>query len=116
MKRWSRALVAIAAGSLLFGGSALAADKKTERLWKSKCSACHGMDGKGETEKGKKMKVADMTTAEFQKGTDEDFKKQINEGVKKEKDGVKKEMDPYKDELKAGELDALIGYIRGLKQ
>ena len=26
---------------------AFAADKKIERLWKSKCSSCHGMDGKG---------------------------------------------------------------------
>ena len=93
---------------------AAAADKKTERLWKAKCSGCHGMDGKAQTEKGQKMKMADMTSPEFQKGKDDDWKKAIAEGTKAEKDGVKKEMDPFKDELKAPEIDALIGYVRSL--
>ena len=115
MSRWSSAVAGIAIGTMLAGGSAFAADKKIERLWKSKCSACHGIDGKGKTEKGEKMKILDMTTAEFQKGTDEDFKKQINDGVKKEKDGVKKEMDPFKDEVKPAEVDGLVAFIRELK-
>lgn len=115
MTGWTKAAAAVAAGMLLFGGQALAADKKIERLWKSKCSGCHGMDGKGQTEKGQKMKVGDMTTAEFQKGTDADWKKVINDGMKSEKDGVKKEMDPYKEELKGPEIDALIAFMREFK-
>ncbi len=95
---------------LLFATSAFAADKKIERLWKSKCSSCHGMDGRAQTEKGKKMKTADMTTAEYQKKTDADWEKAIKEGVKAEKDGVKQEMDGY--ELKPEELKGLIGMIR----
>lgn len=114
MNRWSKAAMAIAVGAMFASGSALAADKKVERLWKSKCSSCHGMDGKGQTEKGKKMQIGDMTSAEFQKKTDDDFKKQIMEGLKTEKDGVKKEMDPYKDELKPDEITGLMAYIREL--
>jgi len=92
-------------------------DKKTERLWKSKCASCHGEDGKADTEKGKQMKVGDLTSAEFQKKrTDEEMKKVINEGFKVEKDGVKKEMDPYKEELKPDQVDALVAFIRGLKK
>jgi cytochrome c6 len=91
-------------------------DKKTERLWKSKCASCHGEDGKGDTEKGKQMKTGDLTTAEAQKKTDEELRKVINEGFKEEKGGVKKEMDPYKEELKPEQVDALIAFIRGLKK
>jgi len=99
-------------------GSALAADapdQKTGRLWKSKCAACHGADGKGDTDQGKKMKVGNMATAAYQKSwTDDQLKKAILEGVKTEKDGVKKEMDPYKGELTPEQVDALVKYIRAL--
>jgi cytochrome c553 len=106
-----------AATLVLVSSSASAADKKVERLWKSKCASCHGRDGKADTEKGKKMKIPDMTTAEFQKkATDEDMKKQITEGLKTEKDGVKKEMDGFKDEISGELLDAVIAHIRSLKQ
>ena len=98
-------------------GSALAAapDQKTVRLWKSKCAACHGADGKGDTDQGKKMKVSNMATAAYQKSkTDDQLKKAILEGVKQEKDGVKQEMDPYKGELTPEQVDALVKYIRAL--
>lgn len=101
------AMLAVVSGCLL-ATSAFGADKKIERVWKSKCSACHGMDGKGQTEKGKKMQVLDLAAS---KATDEDFKKQILEGVKKEEKGVKKEMDGFKAELKPEEVDGLIAYI-----
>ena len=99
-------------------GSALPADapdKKTERLWKSKCAACHGADGKGDTDQGKKMKIANMATAAYQKSfTDDQLKNAILNGVKTEKDGVKKEMDPYKDELTPEQVNALVQFIRAL--
>lgn len=109
-------IVFLAAALTLVSSSAFAADKKVERLWKAKCASCHGRDGKADTEKGKKMKIPDMTTAEFQKTTDEDMKKQITEGVKTEKDGVKKEMDAFKDEVNGELLDAVIAHIRSMKQ
>ncbi|HYV47885.1 MAG TPA: c-type cytochrome [Myxococcaceae bacterium] len=113
--------VTIALGASLFlaGAPAQAGppDKKIERLWKSKCASCHGEDGKADTEKGKQMKIGDLTSADFQKKrTDEEMKKVINEGFKEEKGGVKKEMDPYKDELKPEQVDALVAYIRGFKK
>lgn len=103
--------LAVAIG-LVFATSSYAADKKIERLWKAKCASCHGADGKAQTEKGKKMQVGDMTTADFQKKSDADLTKVINEGFKEEKNGVKKEMDPYKDELKEGELEGLLALMR----
>ncbi|MBI3183946.1 MAG: cytochrome c [Myxococcales bacterium] len=114
---WLSALALAFAGVLFAGGAAHAQpkDKKLDRLWKAKCSSCHGMDGKGDTEKGKKMAIEDMTSPEFQKKyTDEQMKKAILEGVKEVRDGVKKEMDPLKDELKPDQVDALVGYVRSL--
>lgn len=102
--------------SVAVGSQAQAADKKIERLFGSKCSACHGKDGKGQTEKGKKMNIRDMASAEFQKGTDEEFKKAILEGIKKEVGGVKQEMDAYKEEIKGPEIDALVAYMREFKK
>lgn len=100
-----------------FAFSSFAADKKIERLWKSKCASCHGADGKAETEKGKKMKILDMSAADWQaKATDDGIKKAIVEGVKTEKDGVKKEMDGFKEEIKDDQLTGMVAFVRELKK
>src|SRR5882672_10554122 len=70
-------------------------DKKAERNWKGKCASCHGADGKGQTDQGKKMKVDDMTAASWQKG-----------------DAV---MEGYKDKLDGAQIDGLVAYVRTLK-
>jgi mono/diheme cytochrome c family protein len=93
------------------------ADPATERLWKAKCGSCHGADGKGQTDQGKKMAVADMTTAAWQSGiTDDKIKAAISDGVKREKGGVKQEMDGYKAKLQPPQIDALTAHIRSLKK
>ena len=90
-------------------------DKKIERVWKSKCGSCHGTDGKAATEKGKKMLVDDMTVAGWQTGrTNDEIKKVIAEGTKREKNGVKQEMDPFKEELSPEQLDGLVQFVRWL--
>ncbi len=112
----------LAAGLLTLGlcvsvASAGEPDKKTVRTWKAKCASCHGNEGKGDTEKGKKMGIRDYTTAAFQSElTDAKMKEGIEKGVKREKDGKKQEMDPFKDKLKAEEIDALVAYIRAMKK
>jgi mono/diheme cytochrome c family protein len=118
MRTYSR-LFAGATLALGLGLASLAhaeADKKIERVWKAKCASCHGADGKGATDQGKKMKIADFTTADWQKITDDKIKAAINDGAKSEKDGVKKEMDPFKDELKPEQIDGLVVFMRGLKK
>jgi len=91
-------------------------DKKTERTWKAKCASCHGADGKGQTDQGKKMGIADYTDAAWQKAHSEaDVKKAITDGVTREKDGKKQEMEPYKDKLDAAQIDQLVALVRSLK-
>jgi mono/diheme cytochrome c family protein len=87
-----------------------------DRLWRAKCASCHGADGKGQTEQGKKMAVHDLSTAEWQKIADDKIKTAINDGLKTERDGVKQEMEAYKTKLRADQIDGLVTYIRALKK
>ena len=53
--------------------SPLASADATDRVFKAKCASCHGEDGKGHTKEGEKMKIGDMTSADWQKKvSDED--------------------------------------------
>jgi cytochrome c len=106
-------LCALSVGDL--SQPAAATDKKTERLWKAKCSSCHGLDGKGATTQGKKMAVQDLTTAEWQKRfTDAQMIDVTNKGLKRDKNGVKQEMDAYSALLKPGDAEALVAFMRSL--
>src|SRR3954447_15418428 len=87
-------------------------DKKAERNFKGKCASCHGADGKGQTDQGKKMQVEDMSSAAWQKKPDAQIKKAIEDGAKKG-DAV---MEGYKDKLDAASIDALVAYVRTLKK
>jgi mono/diheme cytochrome c family protein len=87
-----------------------------ERVWRGKCGSCHGADGKAQTEQGKKMAIADMSTAAWQgKLTDEQIKSAINDGLKRDKSGAKQEMEGYKAKLRPDQIDGLVVYVRALK-
>jgi mono/diheme cytochrome c family protein len=87
-------------------------DKKAERNWKAKCASCHGPDGKGQTDQGKKMGLTDLSTADWQKSkTDAQIKSVIENGTKK----GDAEMEAYKDKLDAASIDGLVAYIRTFK-
>lgn len=110
-------LFLLAAGTLLLAMPARAeVDKKIERTWKAKCTSCHGADGKGQTDTGKKMGVKDYTTAEWQKSrTDAQLKEAILGGINREEGGKKQEMDGYQGKLD-DQVDGLIALVRGLKK
>ena len=87
-----------------------------DRLWRAKCASCHGPDGKGQTEQGKKMAVGDMSSAEWQAITDDKIKASISDGLKRDKNGVKQEMEAYKSKLRPDQIDGLVAYVRALKK
>jgi len=108
-------MIGLAAAALPFAARA-EVDKKTERLWKAKCATCHGVDGKAQTDQGTKMGMTDITTAAWQKSlTDDQIKKAIGTGLKREKGGKAQEMDPFADKLEVAQIETLAGYIRTLK-
>ncbi|MFL5292774.1 MAG: c-type cytochrome [Myxococcales bacterium] len=99
------AFIAAMAVTLLARGEV---DKKTEKVWKAKCAACHGPDGRAQTDQGKKYGVKDYGTEEFQKAhSDAALKKTILEG-----EGAN--MPAYKD--LGDQADQLVQLIRGFKK
>ena len=107
-----RSLKLLLLGLICAASARAEVDKKAERNWKGKCASCHGADGKGQTDQGKKMKVDDMTAASWQKGkTEAQIKKAIEDGAKKG-DAV---MEGYKDKLDGAQIDGLVAYVRTLK-
>ena len=77
-------------------------------IYKSKCATCHGPDGAGQTTMGKNLKLRDLRSAAVQKLTDAELTKIISDG--------KGKMPAYKAKLAAGDVEALVGFIRGLKK
>jgi mono/diheme cytochrome c family protein len=105
--RQVRLAASLIAATLLLGVPARAqADKKAERTWKSKCASCHGAAGKGDTDKGKELKIIDMTTPAFQAKKDDELKKAILEGTSHS----------FKGDLTPEQVDALVAYVRTFKK
>ena len=75
-------------------------------LYKAKCSACHGADGKGDTAMGKKFGLRDLASPEVQKLSDDELDSIIADG--------KDKMPSYKKSLKPEQIKELVAYIRSL--
>jgi cytochrome c6 len=75
-------------------------------LYKTKCAACHGADGKGETAIGKTNKIRDLGSAEVQAQSDADLTTIITSG--------KGKMPAYGKSLKPEQIKDLVAYIRAL--
>ncbi len=110
-----RMLAALGLSTLLLSNIAVAADA-ADRTFKAKCAACHGVDGKGATKQGEKMKIGDMTSSGFKKEmTPDKIKTTILDGVNRDKDGVKQEMKPLRGKLTDEQVAQLVSYVRELK-
>jgi len=98
--------VAILVALGVLGGSARAqgADAAT---YKTKCAACHGPDGKGDTSIGKTNKIRDLGSADVQKQSDAELTTIIADG--------KGKMPAYGKSLKADQVKELVAFIRSLK-
>ena len=75
-------------------------------LFKTKCAACHGADGKGETPMGKANKLRDLSSADVQKQSDDELATIITAG--------KGKMPAYGKSLKPEQVKELVAYIRSL--
>ena len=70
---------------VLLGVNAIASrtDEAGEQLYKAKCAAGHGPDGKGEVPIGKKLSAHDLSSAEVQKQSDAQLTEVITKGKNK---------------------------------
>ena len=101
------ALLIMVAASLLLTTSSFgaAADANTADLYKSKCSMCHGLDGKGYSA----IHTPDFTSPKWQASvTDQQITAAIENGVK----GTS--MPAWQGKLNTDQIHDLVGYIRSL--
>lgn len=107
MKFFTRIVPAlvVAAASLALGTMSFAAASSTNtaQLFKSKCSMCHGVDGKGFSA----IHTPDFTSPKWQTATSD---KEIKETIINGKKGTA--MPAFGNKLKPEEIQALVHYIR----
>jgi cytochrome c553 len=96
-------VLALACAFVLLSGSTATAQ---EDLYKSKCAACHGADGTGNTAVGKSMKIRDFHSADIQKQTDAQLTEIITAG--------KGAMPSYKGKLSDDQIKQMVAHIRDL--
>ena len=101
-----RLAMGIAAGLALGLSSVPAVAQDAAALYKTKCAACHGADGKGETAIGKSNKIRDLGSAEVQAQSDADLTTVIANG--------KGKMPAYGKSLKPDQVKDLVAYIHTL--
>ncbi len=77
-------------------------------IYKTKCSACHGKNGAGDTMLGKNLKLRPLGSDDVQKQSDDELFTIISKG--------KKRMPPFDRKLSKDQIRDLVKYIRSLKK
>ncbi len=96
--------VLILAAAVVWTSTLAAQD--TASLYKSKCAACHGADGKGDTALGKRFGARDFASPQVQKESDVELTQITAKG--------KNKMPGYEKQLKESEIKDLVTYVRQL--
>jgi len=81
--------------------------QEAAELYKTKCQACHGADGKGDTAAGKKLGVKDFHSPEVAKMSDQELFDITKKG--------KEKMPSYDKKLTDDQIKELVKYVRTLK-
>jgi mono/diheme cytochrome c family protein len=95
---------ALAAAALAAAAPLYAADAHSENF-ETYCSVCHGDDGRGQTEQGKKKGARDFTNAKWQDKVDD---ARLIRSVTKGHD----KMPSFEKKLSADEIKALVAEVR----
>jgi mono/diheme cytochrome c family protein len=96
----------LAACSLLFIGLYTYSEENAKSIYQMRCSACHGVDGKG-TGFGKSMGAKSYSSPEVMKMSDAEIFNIIKKG--------KAKMPSFEEVLSDGQITNMVKYIRGLK-
>jgi cytochrome c6 len=109
-RNWTRItrLIIAATALMALGLMSVPAEAQDDgaALYKTKCAACHGAAGKGDTAVGKANKIRDLSSADVQQQSDADLTTVITSG--------KGKMPAYGKSLKPDQVKDLVAYIRSL--
>ena len=75
-------------------------------IFQEQCIGCHGQDGRADTEMGKKVQAADLTSQAVQDLSASQLEKIVKNGQKK--------MPSFAGKLSDDEIKAVIGYVKQL--
>ncbi len=102
--------------ALAMPGAAMAADD-AKAGWDKSCAKCHGKEGKGDTKVGKKLKISDYSTAEWQgKVKDDELFKAIKEGKGEKDEEGEFAMPAFATKMTDDQIKAQVAFIRTLKK
>lgn len=76
--------------------------------YKAKCSACHGVNGAGDTMIGKNLKLRSLASPDVQSQSDDELLTIISKG--------KNKMPSFNSKLSPDQIRTLVRHIRSLKQ
>lgn len=108
--RVSHLLVAAALGA----ASLSAAAPDARKLWTTNCSECHGKDGRGRTDEGRRLKIVDLTNPQIQDSfSDEQAFRIIKKGLKDDNGTV---MHNTSYRLTDEEVTVLVRHVRTLRK
>lgn len=103
-------MMVLTAFALVLFAAPVAQAEDGAAVYKAKCAACHGADGKGDTAMGKKQGLRDLGSADVQKQTDEELTAVIADGKGKPAHAYSKKG------VTAEQIKALVAHIRTLKK
>lgn len=103
------ALVMTSVLVLAGAGSKAASAADARSTFNSKCSTCHGRDGRGQTARGRRTHTRNLTDASWQNDvSDERLFNSIHNG--------RSRMPAFKKTLSESEIDGLVTYVRQLRR
>ncbi len=95
-------------GVLLLAGRMTAAEGRS--VYENYCAACHGLDGRGKTPQGRKIKAGNLQESRL---TDAEILRRIREGARN-KSGVMV-MPAFAKELTADDIDAVLLVVKAFR-
>ena len=81
---------------------------KGRQLFQEQCVGCHGPDGRAQTDMGKKVGAADLTSATIQQQSDSKLETVIKDG--------KEKMPAFNSKLSDDEIRSVLQYVRQMGQ
>jgi mono/diheme cytochrome c family protein len=85
-------LAGLIAGKVAATAAPTPVQEDAKQVYLNKCAVCHGEDGKGQTAKGKKLKMKDIRSPEVQKLTPAQWADAIIKGSGQDMDAFGKEL------------------------